>query len=90
MTDARETKPESERLAPLSSEEKRNLVGLGVLAGAWAFVPAGLGFLLLARLGDLSDFYGSVTGTQGIAASKTTHRARGMAREAPLKRAAAE
>ena len=69
MTDVRETKPESERLAPLSSEEKRNLLGLGVLAGAWAFVPAGLGFLLLARLGDLSDFYASVTGSQGIAAS---------------------
>ena len=53
-------------VAPLSSEEKRDLVGVGILAGAWALVPAGIGFLLLAYLGEVSDFYTGVIESQGL------------------------
>ena len=53
-------------VAPLSTEEKRDLLGVGVLAGAWALVPAGIGFLLLAYLGDVSDFYTGVIESHGL------------------------
>ena len=53
-------------VAPLSTEEKRGLVGVGILAGAWTLVPAGIGFLLLAYLGDVSDFYAGVTESHGL------------------------
>ncbi|MBC03703.1 MAG: hypothetical protein CMJ34_10445 [Phycisphaerae bacterium] len=53
-------------VAPLSSEEKRDLTGLGILAGAWTLVPAGVGFLLLAYLGDASEFYTGMIESRGL------------------------
>ena len=53
-------------VAPLSSEEKRGLVGIGILAGAWTLVPAGIGFLLIAYLGDASEFYAGVIESRGL------------------------
>ncbi len=53
-------------VAPLSSEEKRGLLGIGILAGAWTLVPAGIGFVLLAYLGDASDFYTGMIESRGL------------------------
>ena len=60
--------PESP-LAPLSSTERRDLVGLGVLAGCWAVLPALLGFWLLAEIGWVSDRYQSLRDLHGLAAA---------------------
>lgn len=54
------------RITELSSGEKRDLLGLGVLAAAWAFVPAGLGFLLLARIGWVADVYSGIIDERGV------------------------
>lgn len=51
---------------PLSSEEKRGLLGVGVLAGFWVLVPALVGFLLLAFLGEVSDFYKGLIDSRGV------------------------
>ena len=53
-------------VAPLSSEEKRDLTGVGILAGAWTLIPAGIGFLLLAYLGDVSEFYAGLIESRGL------------------------
>ncbi len=53
-------------LSPLSSEERRGLVGLGVLAGCWALLPAILGFWLLAEIAWVSDQYVSVQDLHGL------------------------
>ena len=47
----------SDSLAPLSATERRDLVGLGVLAGCWALLPALFGFWLLAEIGWVSERY---------------------------------
>ncbi|MAD78658.1 MAG: hypothetical protein CMJ51_04720 [Planctomycetaceae bacterium] len=53
-------------IAELSSGEKRDLLGLGALAAAWALVPAGLGFLLLARIGWVAEVYTGIIDEQGL------------------------
>lgn len=60
-------------LAPLSSGERRDLVGLGVLAAMWAVVPALCGFWLLAEIGWVSDRYGLVETDHGEFAAIATY-----------------
>lgn len=52
-------------VAPLSSGERRDLVGLGVLAAMWALVPALCGFWLLAEVGSISDRYAALATEHG-------------------------
>lgn len=52
-------------VAPLAAEERRGLVGLGILAAAWAVVPALLGFWLLAEIGWVSDRYAGIAEDRG-------------------------
>ncbi len=56
-------------IAPLSSTERRNLLGLGVLAGCWALLPALFGFWLLAEIGWVSDRYESIRELHGLVAA---------------------
>ncbi|MEE2973205.1 MAG: hypothetical protein VX672_08765, partial [Planctomycetota bacterium] len=37
------------------------------MAASWAVVPAALGFILLARIGDLSSFYAEIRAEEGVA-----------------------
>lgn len=64
MSDSNTSK--SPEVAPLSREEKRGLLGVGVLAGFWVLVPALVGFLLLAFLGEVSDFYVGLIDGRGL------------------------
>lgn len=59
--------PSHDGVSPLSRDEKRGLLGLGILAASWALVPAGLGFVLLAGIGDLSEFYAEIRTEKGAA-----------------------
>jgi uncharacterized membrane protein YdjX (TVP38/TMEM64 family) len=54
---------------PLTTTERRDLIGLGVLAGCWALLPALLGFWLLAEIGRVSDQYQAIRDTHGLPAA---------------------
>ncbi len=59
----------SDAVAPLSATERRDLVGLGVLAGCWALLPALFGFWLLAEIGWVSERYESIQELHGLGAA---------------------
>jgi ABC-type Na+ efflux pump permease subunit len=59
----------SDAVVPLSATERRDLVGLGVLAGCWALLPALFGFWLLAEIGWVSERYESVQEMHGLGAA---------------------
>ncbi len=67
--DETEQPPSSASVASLSATERRDLVGIGVLAGCWALLPALLGFWMLAEIGWVSERYGSIQELHGLAAA---------------------
>ncbi len=71
--DSEEVEPEfsdeTDRVVPLSGSERRALVGLGLLAGCWAFLPALCGFWLLAEIGWVSEQYETLRELHGLVAA---------------------
>ena len=57
---------DAEVVVPLDSGERKDLIGLGVLAAAWAVVPALFGFWLLAEIGWVSDQYARIEIERGL------------------------
>ncbi len=53
-------------VVPLDPRERKDLVGLGILAAAWAVVPALFGFWLLAEIGWVSDQYALIEVERGL------------------------